>query len=317
MTSHLIDLKDLDNSAIRELLHLTDRFVEVCQRPIPKVPALRGRTIAMVFFEDSTRTRMSFDLAAHRLSADVLEFPTHTSSLSKGETLQDTVETISALGVDALVIRHSSGGLPREIADGVGETIAVINAGDGLNAHPTQGLLDAYTLCQHFNGSAGINASLEGIRIGIVGDIKHSRVARSDVTAYSSLGAKITVVAPASLQPDDIGDWPVEVSDDLDDVLPELDVVGLLRIQNERIDEELVLSLDEYIERFGMTEVRANSMRSEVVITHPGPVNRGIEIADAVLDKRPNVLVQKQVTNGVAVRMAVLFRLLGLGIEID
>ncbi|MDP7066807.1 MAG: aspartate carbamoyltransferase catalytic subunit [Acidimicrobiales bacterium] len=317
MTSHLIDLKDLDNSAIRELLHLTDRFVEVCQRPIPKVPALRGRTIAMVFFEDSTRTRMSFDLAAHRLSADVLEFPTHTSSLSKGETLQDTVETISALGVDALVIRHSSGGLPREIADGVGETIAVINAGDGLNAHPTQGLLDAYTLCQHFNGSAGINASLEGIRIGIVGDIKHSRVARSDVTAYSSLGAKITVVAPASLQPDDIGDWPVEVSDDLDDVLPELDVVGLLRIQNERIDEELVLSLDEYIERFGMTEVRANSMRSEVVITHPGPVNRGIEIADAVLDKRPNVLVLKQVTNGVAVRMAVLFRLLGLGIEID
>ena len=317
MTSHLIDLKDLDNSAIRELLHLTDRFVEVCQRPIPKVPALRGRTIAMVFFEDSTRTRMSFDLAAHRLSADVLEFPTHTSSLSKGETLQDTVEAISALGVDALVIRHSSGGLPREIADGVGETIAVINAGDGLNAHPTQGLLDAYTLCQHFNGSAGINASLEGIRIGIVGDIKHSRVARSDVTAYSSLGAKITVVAPASLQPDDIGDWPVEVSDDLDDVLPELDVVGLLRIQNERIDEELVLSLDEYIERFGMTEVRANSMRSEVVITHPGPVNRGIEIADAVLDKRPNVLVQKQVTNGVAVRMAVLFRLLGLGIEID
>jgi aspartate carbamoyltransferase catalytic subunit len=271
----------------------------------------------MVFFEDSTRTRMSFDLAAHRLSADVLEFPTHTSSLSKGETLQDTVETISALGVDALVIRHSSGGLPREIADGVGETIAVINAGDGLNAHPTQGLLDAYTLCQHFNGSAGINASLEGIRIGIVGDIKHSRVARSDVTAYSSLGAKITVVAPASLQPDDIEDWPVEVSDDLDDVLPELDVVGLLRIQNERIDEELVLSLDEYIERFGMTEVRANSMRSEVVITHPGPVNRGIEIADAVLDKRPNVLVQKQVTNGVAVRMAVLFRLLGLGIEID
>ena len=317
MTNHLIDLKDLDNSAIRELLHLTDRFVEVCQRPIPKVPALRGRTIAMVFFEDSTRTRMSFDLAAHRLSADVLEFPTHTSSLSKGETLQDTVETISALGVDALVIRHSSGGLPREIADGVGETIAVINAGDGLNAHPTQGLLDAYTLCQHFNGSAGINASLEGIRIGIVGDIKHSRVARSDVTAYSSLGAKITVVAPASLQPDDIEDWPVEVSDDLDDVLPELDVVGLLRIQNERIDEELVLSLDAYIERFGMTEVRANSMRSEVVITHPGPVNRGIEIADAVLDKRPNVLVQKQVTNGVAVRMAVLFRLLGLGIEID
>ena len=317
MTNHLIDLKDLDNSAIRELLHLTDRFVEVCQRPIPKVPALRGRTIAMVFFEDSTRTRMSFDLAAHRLSADFLEFPTHTSSLSKGETLQDTVETISALGVDALVIRHSSGGLPREIADGVGETIAVINAGDGLNAHPTQGLLDAYTLCQHFNGSAGINASLEGIRIGIVGDIKHSRVARSDVPAYSSLGAKITVVAPASLPPDDIEAWPVEVSDDLDDVLPELDVVGLLRIQNERIDEELVLSLDEYIERFGMTEVRANSMRSEVVITHPGPVNRGIEIADAVLDKRPNVLVQKQVTNGVAVRMAVLFRLLGLGIEID
>ena len=317
MSNHLLNLNDLGTEGIRELLHLTDRFVEVSQRPIPKVPALRGRTIAMIFFEDSTRTWMSFDLAAQRLSADVLNFPTHTSSLSKGETLQDTVETIRALGVDALVIRHSSSGLPGDIAEAVGDTISVINAGDGLNAHPTQGLLDAYTLCQHFNGGAGAEASLAGVHIGIVGDIKHSRVARSDVAAYSSIGARITLIAPTSLQPLDVDDWPVEVSDDLDAVLSELDVVGLLRIQKERINDDSLISVDDYIERYGMTEGRAKTMRSEVVVTHPGPVNRGVEIADAVLDKRPNVLVQQQVTNGVAVRMAVLFRLLGSGIEID
>jgi aspartate carbamoyltransferase catalytic subunit len=317
MNNHLIDLNDFESDFIRELLHLTDLFVEVSQRPIPKVPALRGRTIAMIFFEDSTRTRMSFDLAANRLSADVLDFPTHTSSLSKGESLQDTVETIRALGVDALVIRHGSSGLPREIAEAVGETISVINAGDGVNSHPTQGLLDAYTLCQHFNGVAGTDASLAGIHVGIVGDIKHSRVARSDIAAYHALGAKITIVAPTALQPNDVQDWPVEVSDNLDAVLPSLDAVGLLRIQKERMETDAVTSIADYIERYGMTEARANSMRDEVVITHPGPVNRGIEIADAVLDKRPNVLVNKQVTNGVAVRMAVLFRMLGSGIEID
>ena len=300
MSNHLIKLADLDRDAIRELLHLTDRFVEVSQRPIPKVPALRGRTIAMVFFEDSTRTRMSFDLAAKRLSADVIDFPTHTSSLSKGESLQDTVETIGALGVDALVIRHASGGLPGEIAEAVGETISVINAGDGLNAHPTQGLLDAYTLCQHFHGAAGIEASLSGIHVGRVGDVKHSRVA-----------------APPERQPTDLANWPVDITDDLDEVLPSLDVVGLLRIQKERMGETVVDSIDDYIERYGVTESRANRMNDNIVILHPGPVNRGIEIADTVLDKRANVLINKQVTNGVAVRMAVLFRLLGSGIEID
>ena len=317
MSNHLIKLADLDRDAIRELLHLTDRFVEVSQRPIPKVPALRGRTIAMVFFEDSTRTRMSFDLAAKRLSADVIDFPTHTSSLSKGESLQDTVETIGALGVDALVIRHASGGLPGEIAEAVGETISVINAGDGLNAHPTQGLLDAYTLCQHFHGAAGIEASLSGIHVGIVGDVKHSRVARSDLAVYRSLGAKVTIVAPPELQPTDLDNWPVDITDDLDEVLPSLDVVGLLRIQKERMGETVVDSIDDYIERYGVTESRANRMNDNIVILHPGPVNRGIEIADTVLDKRANVLINEQVTNGVAVRMAVLFRLLGSGIEID
>jgi len=317
MTNHLINLADMDRDAIQELLHLTDRFVEVSGRPIPKVPALRGRTVAMIFFEDSTRTRMSFDLAAKRLSADVIDFPTHTSSLSKGESLQDTVETIRALGVDALVIRHGSDGLPGQIAEGVGETISVINAGDGLNAHPTQGLLDAYTLCQHFHGSAGTEASLEGIHVGIVGDIKHSRVARSDFIAYRSLGAKVTLVAPHNLQPTDTENWPVEVTDDLDSVLPSLDVVGLLRIQTERMGESVISSVDDYVARYGITEARANTMRDDVVIVHPGPVNRGIEIAGEVLDKRVNVLVNQQVTNGVAVRMAVLFRLLGSGVEID
>ena len=317
MSRHLINLKDLERGAIQELLHLTDRFVEVGQRSIPKVPALRGRTIAMLFFEDSTRTRLSFDLAAKRLSADVLEFPTRSSSLSKGESIRDTVETIQSMGVDCLVIRHSSSGLPREIADRVNDSVAVINAGDGLNAHPTQGLLDAYTLCQHFHTVAGPQASLEGIHVGIIGDVKHSRVARSDVHAYTSLGATVTLVAPKSLQPPDVQDWPVQISEDLDSVLPTFDVVGLLRIQKERMEEGLIQSVDDYVDRYGITEARAAKLRNEVVITHPGPVNRGIELAEAVLEHRENVLINRQVTNGVPVRMAVLFRLLGSGVEID
>jgi aspartate carbamoyltransferase catalytic subunit len=317
MSHHLINLKDLECSAIQELLHLTDRFVEVGQRSIPKVPALRGKTVAMLFFEDSTRTRLSFDLAAKRLSADVLEFPTHSSSLSKGESIRDTVETVQSMGVDALIVRHSSGGLPREIADRVKDSIVIINAGDGANAHPTQGLLDAYTLCQHFHGVAGPQASLAGIHIGIIGDIKHSRVARSDVHAYTSLGATVTLVAPESLQPLDLEDWPVKITQDLDSVLPTLDVVGLLRIQKERMEDGLIQSLAQYVESYGITEARAKTLRNEVVITHPGPVNRGIELAEAVLEHRENVLIQRQVKNGVAVRMAVLFRLLGSGVEID
>ena len=317
MSRHLINLKDLERGAIQELLHLTDRFVEVGQRSIPKVPALRGRTIAMLFFEDSTRTRLSFDLAAKRLSADVLEFPTRSSSLAKGESIRDTVETIQSMGVDALVIRHSSSGLPREIADRVNDSVAVINAGDGLNAHPTQGLLDAYTLCQHFHTVAGPQASLEGIHVGIIGDVKHSRVARSDVHAYTSLGATVTLVAPKSLQPPNVEDWPVQISEDLDSVLPTFDVVGLLRIQKERMEEGLIQSVDDYVDRYGITEARAAKLRNEVVITHPGPVNRGIELAEAVLEHRENVLINRQVANGVPVRMAVLFRLLGSGVEID
>ena len=317
MSRHLINLKDLERGAIQELLHLTDRFVEVGQRSIPKVPALRGRTIAMLFFEDSTRTRLSFDLAAKRLSADVLEFPTRSSALSKGESIRDTVETIQSMGVDCLVIRHSSSGLPREIADRVNDSVAVINAGDGLNAHPTQGLLDAYTLCQHFHTVAGPQASLEGIHVGIIGDVKHSRVARSDVHAYTSLGATVTLVAPKSLQPPDVQDWPVQISEDLDSVLPTFDVVGLLRIQKERMEEGLIQSVDDYVDRYGITEARAAKLRNEVVITHPGPVNRGIELAEAVLEHRENVLINRQVANGVPVRMAVLFRLLGSGVEID
>jgi len=317
VSRHLINLKDLERGAIQELLHLTDRFVEVGQRSIPKVPALRGKTIAMLFFEDSTRTRLSFDLAAKRLSADVLEFPTRSSSLAKGESIRDTVETIQSMGVDALVIRHSSSGLPREIADRVNDSVAVINAGDGLNAHPTQGLLDAYTLCQHFHTVAGPQASLEGIHVGIIGDVKHSRVARSDVHAYTSLGATVTLVAPKSLQPPNVQDWPVQISEDLDSVLPTFDVVGLLRIQKERMEEGLIQSVDDYVDRYGITEARAAKLRNEVVITHPGPVNRGIELAEAVLEHRENVLINRQVANGVPVRMAVLFRLLGSGVEID
>ena len=313
---HLLSISELGVDAIREILHLTDRFVEVGQRTIPKVPALRGKTVCSLFFEDSTRTRMSFETAAKRLSADTMSFSVASSSVNKGESVRDTIETVQAMGVDAFVVRHHSAGVPWQITQWVEPHVSVINGGDGWHAHPTQGLLDAYTLLQARGGEAGPAASLEGLRVGLVGDIKHSRVARSDVEIFTALGARVTLIAPITLLPPAVETWPVDVTTDFDSVLPDLDVVALLRIQRERMHEALIPSIREYVTGYGLTSERLPLIRQDAYITHPGPMNRGIEVAVDVLNHHPGALVTRQVTNGVAVRMAVLFLLLGSGVDV-
>ena len=314
--THLLTLEEFGASGVEEILRLTDRFVEVGERAIPRVPALRGKTVATCFFEDSTRTRLSFEAAAKRLSADVMNFSAGSSSLNKGESLRDTIETVQAMGVDAFVVRHRSSGVPLQITRWVDDGVSVINGGDGWHSHPTQGLLDAYTLVQRIHGSAGVSSRLDGLHIGLIGDIRHSRVARSDVEAFTALGATVTLVSPPTLLPPGVTSWPVEVSHDLDGVLPTLDVVGLLRVQQERMDDALIPSVRDYIEGYGITDDRAQLIPADAVVTHPGPVVRGIEVTGRVLDDHPNVVVTQQVTNGVAVRMAVLFLLLGSGVDI-
>ncbi len=300
---HLLGIRGLDADAIGELLTLTDSFAEVNARPIPKVPALRGKTVATLFFEDSTRTRLSFETAAKRLSADTMTFSVSSSSVRKGESFRDTALTLEAMGVDAIVVRHPSSGAPWQLARWV--RASVVNGGDGWHEHPTQALLDCYTLRRHFGG-------LDGLRIAIVGDIKHSRVARSDLHAFTTLGAEVTLVAPATLLPPSLEGWPVKVTHDLDATLGSVDVVYLLRMQRERQHEALVPSLREYTSRYGLTAARAERLRADTVIMHPGPMNRGVEIAPEVPDL-PASLVLDQVHNGVAVRMAVLYHLLGGG----
>ncbi|MCU1378079.1 MAG: Aspartate carbamoyltransferase [Acidimicrobiales bacterium] len=297
---HLLSIEDLGADGIEEVLRLTDSFVEVSERRIPKVPTLRGKTVVSLFYEDSTRTRLSFESAAKRLSADTMNFSVSTSSVKKGESLRDTVLTIEAMGVDAIVVRHGSAGVPWQVAQWV--DAAVINAGDGWHEHPTQALLDCYTIRERFG-------SLRDKRIAIVGDVKHSRVARSDVLAFTALGAHVTLVAPPTLLPPSLEGWPVEVSHDLDSVLPKLDVVYLLRMQKERQTEALLPSLREYTATYGLTRDRARLLGEQALVMHPGPMNRGVEIAAEVADL-PNAVITRQVANGVAVRMAVLFLLL-------
>ncbi len=299
---HLLAIADLDADEIHDLLDLTESFVEVNERPIPKVPALRGKTVVSLFFEDSTRTRLSFETAAKRLSADTMTFSVGTSSVKKGESVRDTIETIEAMGIHAVIVRHASSGVPLQISRWV-QGASVINGGDGWHEHPTQALLDAFTIRQRLG-------SLEGRHIAIVGDVKHSRVARSDALAFTKLGARVTLVGPPTLLPPSLAGWPVDVSHDLDDLLPRLDVCYLLRMQQERMTEALVPSLREYTSLFGLTSERADRLRDDALIMHPGPMNRGVEIAGEVTD-RPNVVVIDQVRNGVAVRMAVLYSLLG------
>ncbi|MGH9187729.1 MAG: aspartate carbamoyltransferase catalytic subunit [Acidimicrobiales bacterium] len=308
---HLLSVEDLGGAAgIEDVLRLTDSFVEVSARPIPKVPALRGKTVVWLFYEDSTRTRLSFEQAAKRMSADTLNFGVSASSVKKGESLRDTVQTIEAMGVDAIVVRHGSAGVPWQIASWLEDrAVHVINAGDGWHEHPTQALLDCYTIRQHLGG-------VDGRRIAIVGDIKHSRVARSGVLAFSALGADVTLVAPPTLLPPSLDGWPVAVSHDLDAVLPKCDVVYLLRMQRERQHEALLPSLREYTSLYGLTRRRVDSLADHALVMHPGPMNRGVEIAAEVAELPRSVIVD-QVRNGVAVRMAVLYLLLGSGVDLQ
>ena len=307
MTSHVRSVDELGADGLTELLDLTDHMAEICARPIPKVPALRGRTVVSLFYEDSTRTRLSFETAARRLSADTMNFSVGSSSVNKGESLRDTIETISAMGVDAIVVRHGSSGVPWQVAQWT--PASVINAGDGWHEHPTQALLDCYTIRQE------LGRGFDGLHVGIIGDVKHSRVARSDVRALALLGARVTLVGPPTLLPPSLAGWPVDISHDLDDVVPKLDVCYLLRMQLERQEQALVPSLREYTAGYGLTLERVARLPDHALVMHPGPMNRGVEIAPEVASL-PRAVVAKQVTNGVAVRMAVLYRLLGSGVTL-
>ena len=301
---HLLSVDDLGpRSGIEEMLDLTETFVEVTRRDIPKIPALRGKTVVTLFYEDSTRTRLSFETAAKRLTADTMSFTAASSAVGKGESLLDTVRTIEAMGVDAMVVRHQCAGAPHRIASWI--DAAVVNAGDGRHEHPTQALLDLLTLRRHLGTDA-----FRGLRIGIVGDVRHSRVARSGVKAFAAVGADVTVVGPPTLLPESLEGWPARAATDLDDVLPELDVVYLLRIQRERLGSALLPSLREYTSRYGLTAARAARLKPDTVVMHPGPMNRGVEIAAEVADS-PRSTIVEQVANGVSVRMAVLYLLLG------
>ncbi len=296
-------MADLGREGIDEVMALADSFAEVSERAIPRVPALRGKTVISLFYEDSTRTRLSFEAAAKRLSADTLAFTVSSSSVTKGESLRDTAETVGAMGVDAVVVRHPSAGAPWQVASWI--DASVVNAGDGWHEHPTQALLDCFTIRQRRGG-------LDGLRIVIVGDVKHSRVARSAVLAFTTMGADVTLVSPPTLLPPSLAGWPVEVSQALDAALAKADVVYLLRVQAERITESLLPSLREYTAGYGLTRERASLLPADAVVMHPGPMNRGVEIAADVAEL-PASVVTRQVANGVVVRMAVLYLLLGPG----
>ncbi|MHC4291503.1 MAG: aspartate carbamoyltransferase catalytic subunit [Planctomycetota bacterium] len=294
---HLIGISDLSREEIEFILDTAQGFEKFSTRSIKKVPTLRGKVVVNMFFEDSTRTRNSFTLAASRLSADVIEFTKKSSSVSKGETLIDTAQNLEAMGIDIVVIRHNAGGAPKLLSRSI--NACVVNAGDGFHEHPTQALLDVYTIRQE-------RGSLDGLKIGIVGDIAHSRVARSDIYAMTKLGAEVTLIGPPTLMPASVKDLPVNVSYSLDDVIEDLDVINMLRIQFERMGGNPFPSVREYSHYFGLTADRIKRAKSDIIVMHPGPINRGLEIESEVADG-PNSVILKQVANGLAVRMAVLF----------
>jgi len=301
MTDHLLSIADLDRREIVELLDLTDSFVEVSERAIPKVPALRGKTVVSLFYEDSTRTRLSFELAEKRLSADTVNFQTSGSSVSKGETLKDTARNIEAMGIHLVVIRHQASGAPHYLAKVL--KAGVINAGDGTHEHPTQGLLDIFTMREH-------KKRIEGLRVAILGDILHSRVARSNIWGLIKLGAKVTIAGPSTMMPAEVERFGVTVAKSVDEAIEGADVVNILRIQLERQRAGLYPSLKEYSRVHGVTRERLRRAKPDVLVMHPGPMNRGVEIAQDVADGE-NAVILEQVTNGVAVRMAVLYLLAG------
>ena len=302
--NHLLSTHDLSIDEIVQLFELADHMAEINSRAVPKVPALRGKTIASVFFEDSTRTRLSFETAAKRLSAEVMTFSASTSSVNKGESLRDTIETLTAMGVHAFVVRHKSSGVPKQITQWT--NAAVVNAGDGWHQHPTQAMLDAYTITRNF----GDKESMAGRTIAIVGDIKHSRVARSNVDVFTRMGANVVLVAPDALLPSSIEGWNVSTASSIDDVVGHVDVLYMLRMQRERMDESLVISLKEYTDLYALTEERAARLAPHALLMHPGPINRGVEM-QVDPSEVPGSRILQQVANGISVRMAVLFSLLG------
>ncbi len=307
---HFLSTADLDSDDLSDILHLADSFSEVLSRDIPKVPALRGKTVVLAFFEDSTRTRTSFDLAARRLSADVINFSASSSSTKKGESLRDTIQTIDAMGVDGIVIRHGSSGTPQQVIPWT--SAAVVNAGDGCHAHPSQALLDCYTITQNRKNFGHSGNRMDGMRIAICGDINHSRVARSNIDAFTKLGAEVVLVGPRTLMPASLDGWPVTVETDFDSVLGDLDAIYLLRIQNERLEGPLLPSNREYRTRFGLTVERLANVKPDAMILHPGPMNRGVELDSGAADD-PRAFVTNQVSSGVPIRMAILYQCLGLG----
>jgi aspartate carbamoyltransferase catalytic subunit len=303
MKKHLLSAADLSRDDAELVLSTAEELRSLADRPIKKLPALRGRTIVNLFFEDSTRTRISFEAAAKRLSADVINFSAKGSSLSKGESLKDTALTLEAMGADAVVVRHWASGAPHNLANAGWSRSSVINAGDGTHEHPTQALLDAFTMTRHLG-------SLDGRRVAIVGDVLHSRVARSNALLLQTLGAEVTLVAPPTLLPYGVDTWAVQTSYDLDAVLPKTDVVMMLRVQRERMNASYFPSVREYSRRYGLDARRMATLQDHAIVMHPGPMIRGMEITADVADSERSVIVE-QVTNGVAVRMAVLYLLLG------
>jgi aspartate carbamoyltransferase catalytic subunit len=301
VNKHLLSINQLSSEDIVRILDTAESFREVGTRVIKKVPALRGRTVVNLFYENSTRTRISFEIAAKRLSADVINFSTSGSSVAKGESLKDTALTLQAMGADAIVIRHSSSGAPQTLTRWV--TASVLNAGDGTHEHPTQALLDLFTIREHF-------PSFEGLRVAIVGDVRHSRVARSLTFGLAKMGALVTLVGPTTLIPPEAPAWGAEVSHELDPVLPKTEVCYMLRVQRERQRQQFFPSVREYARLFGLSRARVGALPDSAVIMHPGPMNRGVEIAADVADL-PRALITDQVTNGIAVRMSLLYLMLG------
>lgn len=307
MNKHLLSINDLTAEGALEILNTASELAKISDGPMKKLPTLRGRTVVNLFFEDSTRTRISFESAAKRLSADVINFSAKGSSVSKGESLKDTAQTLQAMGADAVVIRHGASGAAQRLADSGWISASVINAGDGTHEHPTQALLDAYTIRSKF---PEFRDNFAGLRVAIVGDILHSRVARSNVLLLTKLGAKVTLVAPPTLIPVGVTDWNVDVSYDLDSVAREVDVLMMLRVQSERMADSFFPSEREYSRGYGLDLDRLNSLKDSAIVMHPGPMNRGLEISAESADSHKSVVLA-QVSNGVLVRMAVLYQLLG------
>ncbi|KGA16474.1 hypothetical protein GM50_14405 [freshwater metagenome] len=304
---HLLSAADLTKQEAISILDTAAELARISDGPMKKLPTLRGRTIVNLFAEDSTRTRISFEAAAKRLSADVINFSAKGSSLSKGESLKDTALTLQAMGADAVVIRHPASGAPARLANNQWMSGSVVNAGDGTHEHPSQALLDAFTIRKHLAKGA---SDLVGLHVAIVGDILHSRVARSNVLLLTKLGAQVTLVAPPTLLPFGVENWPVTISYDLDQVIPQVDALMMLRIQQERMHETFLPNAREYSRYFGLNRDRMNALNPNSIIMHPGPMNRGLEITADAADSARSVIVE-QVSNGVSVRMAILYLLLG------